>query len=47
MSIAVIPARTLDLPLETERGPFAMMLTILTEAFLFIVLFASYFMLGK
>jgi cytochrome c oxidase subunit III len=47
MSTAVIPARTLDLPLETERGPFAMMLTILTEAFLFIVLFASYIMLAN
>ena len=44
---AIIPERSDALPLETERGPFAMMLTILTEAFLFIVLFASYFMLAN
>jgi heme/copper-type cytochrome/quinol oxidase subunit 3 len=44
---AIIPDPKLGLPLETERGSYAILLTILTEAFLFIVLFASYFMLGN
>jgi len=42
-----IPARRETMPLETERGSYGMMLTILTESFLFIALFSSYFMLGS
>jgi heme/copper-type cytochrome/quinol oxidase subunit 3/uncharacterized protein GlcG (DUF336 family) len=42
---AVVPVRRISVPLETERGTFAMRLVILTESFLFISLFASYFML--
>jgi heme/copper-type cytochrome/quinol oxidase subunit 3 len=41
----VVPVRPIRAPLETERGTFAMRLVILTESFLFISLFASYFML--
>lgn len=41
----VAPVRRIAVPLETERGTFAMRLVILTESFLFIALFASYFML--
>src|SRR5579863_7907183 len=47
MSTVVVPARRLILPLEADRGSYAMMLTILTEAFLFLALFVSYFMLGS
>ena len=47
MSTMVVRTRRLTLPLETERGSFGMMLTILTEAFLFLALFVSYFMLGS
>ena len=41
----LVPVRRISVPLETERGTFAMRLVILTESFLFICLFASYFML--
>src|ERR1700761_3149345 len=41
----IVPVHRIYLPLETERGTFAMKLVILTESFLFIALFASYFML--
>jgi cytochrome c oxidase subunit 3 len=47
MSVATMPVRALPAQLETERGSYGMMLTILTEGFLFISLFASYFMLGS
>ena len=47
MSTATMPVRTVPAQLETERGSYGMMLTILTEGFLFIALFASYFMLGS
>jgi cytochrome c oxidase subunit 3 len=47
MSAATMPVRALPAQLETERGSYGMMLTILTEGFLFISLFASYFMLGS
>ncbi len=42
---SVVPVRRISVPLETERGTFAMRLVILTESFLFIALFASYFVL--
>lgn len=47
MSVATMSVRALPAQLETERGSYGMMLTILTEGFLFISLFASYFMLGS
>ncbi|HEX4783571.1 MAG TPA: heme-copper oxidase subunit III [Candidatus Sulfotelmatobacter sp.] len=47
MSTVAVPTRRLILPLEAERGSYGMMLTILTEAFLFLALFVSYFMLGS
>lgn len=47
MSVATIPVRTFPARLEVERGSYGMMLTILTEGFLFIALFCSYFMLGS
>jgi heme/copper-type cytochrome/quinol oxidase subunit 3 len=47
MSLAVAPVRSIPVPLETERGTYGMMCTILTEGFLFVALFASYFMLGS
>ena len=47
MSVATMPVGALPAQLETERGSYGMMLTILTEGFLFISLFASYFMLGS
>ena len=47
MSVATMSVRALPAQLETERGSYGMMLTILTECFLFISLFASYFMLGS
>ena len=46
-STATSPVRSIPVPLETERGTYGMRCTILTEAFLFIALFASYFMLGS
>jgi heme/copper-type cytochrome/quinol oxidase subunit 3 len=46
MSTAAVP-RTIPLPLETERGTYGVWLTVLTEAFLFIGLFASYYTLGR
>ncbi len=42
---SLVRVRRISVPLETERGTFAMRLVILTESFLFICLFASYFML--
>ncbi len=45
-TIAAVP-RGLPEPLERDRGTFAMRLTILTESFLFISLFSSYFFLGN
>ncbi len=47
MSSPAVATRYTLLPLETERGSLAMKLTILTEAFLFIALFCSYFLLGN
>ncbi len=47
MSSTATPVRSIPIPLETERGTYGMMCTILTEGFLFIALFASYFMLGS
>src|SRR5579864_1228507 len=47
MSTVAVSTRRLILPLEAERGSYAMMLTILTEAFLFLALFVSYFMLSS
>lgn len=47
MSSGAIATRSIPVRLETERGTYAMMLTILTEAFLFIALFATYFLLGS
>jgi cytochrome c oxidase subunit III len=47
MSATAIPVRSLPVALETERGTYGIMCTILTEGFLFICLFASYFVLGS
>ncbi len=47
MSTPAVATRYPLLPLETERGSLAMRLTILTEAFLFIALFCSYFLLAN
>jgi heme/copper-type cytochrome/quinol oxidase subunit 3 len=47
MSSPALAARHTILPLETERGSLAMWLTILTEAFLFVALFCSYFLLAN
>ena len=50
IATTVVPVRRrrgISVPIETERGTFAMRLVILTESFLFIALFASYFMLAS
>lgn len=50
IATTVVPVRRrrgISVPIETERGTFAMRPVILTESFLFIALFASYFMLAS
>lgn len=46
MSTIAVPSRFAILPVEQDRGTYGMLLAILTEAFLFIALFSSYFVLA-
>lgn len=47
MSTTTLTGQTPQPLLERERGTYAMMLTILTEGFLFISFFSAYFFLGN